>query len=263
MPGPIIAVSLPLKKMSACGDRLAYFHMQFALNRKIRKMTQAISPDNLLLMTFPNYLRYLNRLGMSTKDLKREYDYLTSTYIWHVLYPYPNKTKRRKITASRKFFKDWGGKMKKSILGLVLIVFVLAGCGGINLSDERSHQAIAYTAGRLTAIGVYEVRPEADSDLTNAWVDMIENNEGQETVSTVEMVAFFNECSRILTGGEFDKYGLVGDLTALMSIYSAEIDKTTGQMITIKPVSMVVLISFADGYAHSRALIKRQKNDFY
>ena len=153
--------------------------------------------------------------------------------------------------------------MKKSILGLVLIVFVLAGCGGINLSDERSHQAIAYTAGRLTAIGVYEVRPEADSDLTNAWVDMIENNEGQETVSTVEMVAFFNECSRILTGGEFDKYGLVGDLTALMSIYSAEIDKTTGQMITIKPVSMVVLISFADGYAHSRALIKRQKNDFY
>ena len=36
-------------------------------------MTQAISPGELLIETFPNYLRYLNRLGMSTKDLKKEY----------------------------------------------------------------------------------------------------------------------------------------------------------------------------------------------
>ena len=147
--------------------------------------------------------------------------------------------------------------MKKLAAALIVFIFVLAGCSGINLTDEKTHQVLAYGAGKWTAIGINEKRPEVDADLTNAWVEMRDRNEGKTEVSGLEMVAFYNDCLRIITGGEFDKYGLIGDLSMLMSIYGGEVNKTTGQMTFIKPVPMVVLMVFEAGYANGRALALR------
>ena len=137
-----------------------------------------------------------------------------------------------------------------------LLVYILMGCSGFQVEDTATNKLLAYAAGKTMAISVHEVKPEIDPDLTSAWVEMMERNTGNETVTTPEMVAFFNESLRIIAGNEFDKYGLINDLAMLMSIYSAEFNDT-GQMIGIQPVPMEILKLFEQGYSNGRAISRK------
>jgi hypothetical protein len=144
--------------------------------------------------------------------------------------------------------------MKK--LALLLIVLLVGCSGGLQVQDDTTNKVLAYAAGKMTAIGIYEVRPQVDAPLTDAWESMMDRNAAMELVSPMEMVAFFNECSGIIAGDDFDKYGLVNDLLMLLTIYGADF-ADGGKMAAIDPVPMDILKLFALGYANGRSISNR------
>ena len=137
-----------------------------------------------------------------------------------------------------------------------LLCVALIGCTGMQISDDSTHKVLAYAGGKSMAIGIYEVRPQVDVPLTDAWETMMDRNASMELVSPMEMVAFFNECSMIIAGDDFDKYGLVNDLLMLLTIYGAEF-ADGGKMANIDPVPMDILKLFALGYANGRSISNR------
>jgi len=143
--------------------------------------------------------------------------------------------------------------MKKLLLILLASLF---GCSGFQITDSATNKVLAYASGKAMAIGIIKVRPEVDPDLTSAWVDMMERNAGKESVESVEMVAFYNHCVSIIAGPDFDEYGLIGDLSMLLTIYGAEIDDS-GRMTMIQPVPLAILQTFEIGYANGRAMAKK------
>ena len=143
--------------------------------------------------------------------------------------------------------------MKKLCL---FLIFALAGCSGFQIKDDATTNLLAYAAGKTMAISINKVKPEVDKDLTNEWVEFMERNAGNETVQPSEMMPFFNRCVMIVTAYEFDKYGLIGDLTMLMSIYGGQTNEV-GQMTTIQPVPYAILKTFEIGYANGRAVARK------
>jgi len=155
--------------------------------------------------------------------------------------------------------KKRGEKMKILVLCCVVVLMVVsAGCAGFQVSDTSTHKILAYGAGKGMAIGINKVRPEVDPDLTNAWVEMMDANAGKEMVESLEMVAFYNHVLIIIAGGEYDKYGLVGDLAVLLTIFAADMDPQTHQMISIDPVPYAILQYFEMGYANGRAVARKE-----
>ena len=138
----------------------------------------------------------------------------------------------------------------------VLAIISLIGCSGFQITDSSTHKLLAYASGKAMAIGINEVRPEVDAELTDTWVSMMESNAGNENVNPLEMVSFYNNCLLIITGQDFDKYGLIGDLSMLLTIFGAEIG-TDGKMTIINPVPVSILETFAVGYANGRAVANR------
>lgn len=146
---------------------------------------------------------------------------------------------------------------------LFLLLFVsLFGCSGFQVTDSATNKVLAYASGKLMAIGISKaiekeiIGNEVDSDLTSAWVDMMERNAGNESVGSIEMVAFYNHCVSIIVGPDFDRYGLIGDLSMLLTIYGAEIGDN-GQMTSIQPVPLVILKTFEIGYSNGRAVASK------
>jgi len=107
------------------------------------------------------------------------------------------------------------------------------------------------------AIGINEIKPEIDAPLTTEWESMMSANAGKDEVEATVMIPFYNSCLMIVVGQEYDRYGLIGDLTMLLTIFNAELDPATKQLITIDPVPMLVLKSFELGYANGREITKR------
>ena len=143
--------------------------------------------------------------------------------------------------------------MKRLFLFLLVSLF---GCSGFQITDSATNKVLAYASGKAMAIGIMKIRPEVDSELTSEWVAMMDRNSGNESVSSAEMLAFYNQCVSIIAGPDFDEYGLIGDLSMLLTIYGAEIDDS-GRMTMIQPVPLVILQTFEIGYANGRAVAKK------
>lgn len=142
--------------------------------------------------------------------------------------------------------------MKKLLLILFAWLFAgLFGCSGFQVTDSATNKVLAYASGKAMAIGIIKIRPEVDQELTSEWVALMDRNSGNESVSSAEMLAFYNQCVSIIAGQDFDKYGLIGDLSMLLTIYGAEIDDS-GRMTNIQPVPLVILKTFEIGYANGR-----------
>ena len=142
--------------------------------------------------------------------------------------------------------------MKKLALFVSLIVF---GCSGFQIKDDATTKLLAYAAGKTMAITVNKIKPEVDKELTNEWVMFMERNAGNEIVQPSSMIPFFNHIVMITTSYEFDKYGLIGDFSMLLSIYGGETNEV-GQMTAINPVPLAILKTFELGYANGRAVAR-------
>ena len=149
--------------------------------------------------------------------------------------------------------------MKK--LFIILSLFCLVGCGGFQITDSSTHKVLAYSSGKLMAITINKqvvsgnVRKDLDKDLTTAWVGFMQDNSAKELVDSAAMTAFYNECLFILTEGIHDPYGLIGDLTALLTVFSAQMDPESNQMISVRPVPYSVLQFFERGYDNGRRVV--------
>ena len=141
----------------------------------------------------------------------------------------------------------------KIIIAIMLMLII--GCAGFQVSDTTTHKAIAYGAGRAMAVGIYELNPLADEDLTSAWVEMMDRNRGLPEISPDEMMIFYNKSLMLMTAHTKDPYGLIGDLGYLLTIFGAEFDPDNNMMIGITAVPMSVMVAFEIGYANSRAML--------
>ena len=145
---------------------------------------------------------------------------------------------------------------------LLILLAGLFGCSGFQITDSATNKVLAYASGKLMSIGISEaiakeiIGKQVDSDLTSAWVDMMERNAGNESVESMEMIAFYNHCVSIIAGPDFDRYGLIGDLSMLLTIYGAEM-ADDGRMTMIAPVPLVILQTFEVGYSNGRAVAKK------
>jgi hypothetical protein len=144
--------------------------------------------------------------------------------------------------------------MKKTLLIFVaisLLAFIISGCGQLQIESTATNQAIAYAAGKGMGLGINKRVPEADADLSKAWVDMMAKNTGQAMISAIAMVGFYNDVLVIIALHSKDPYGLIGDLGAVLLIFGAEFNQE-GNMGSINPVPMIVMKFFEIGYKNGR-----------
>jgi hypothetical protein len=139
------------------------------------------------------------------------------------------------------------------IATLIVMVALVAGCSGMEITGDTNNQAMAYLAGKGMAMGVYKVQPTAAPVIEQAWMDMMGRSYGLPEITAAELQGFFNEVllKQIPTLKD-DPYGLSGDLAFFATLYGAQF--TGGQMTALKPIPMIVAKAFQAGYEGGRSV---------
>jgi len=65
------------------------------------------------------------------------------------------------------------------------------------------------------------------------------------------MILFFNNCAGIVSMHTGDQYGVIEDLAVMLTIFGAQYGPD-GSLTFIKPVPMIVMKYFENGYASGR-----------
>jgi hypothetical protein len=147
----------------------------------------------------------------------------------------------------------------KKLIAVLMVVGLLAGCSGIQLSGSTNNQAMAYLAGKGTAIGVYKVQPKSAPVIEQAWMDMMGRCYGMTEIPAAEMTGFFNDVLlKQIPQLKDDKYGLSGDLAFFLQLYGAEF-ADSGAIVKLNPVPMVVAKAFQAGYEGGRSVALQLK----
>lgn len=141
----------------------------------------------------------------------------------------------------------------KSLLAVVFMTMaVLTGCSGWQISDDANTQAIAYASGKGVGLLVNQYAKAADGPLGDAWVDMMTANAGADPIAPEKIVAFYQQSIVALAAESKDPYGLVGDLTMLLSIYGGSLS-ADGKMMLAQPIPLRVAKAFELGYKSGRS----------
>ena len=144
--------------------------------------------------------------------------------------------------------------MKKNILIVVAVVMaILVGCSGFQLSGDANSRMMAYIAGKGMAISVYSIKPEAAPSIESEWMEMMGRNYGKPEIPSAEMISFFEgvvlkQVPQLMN----DKYGFAADLKYFLDTYSAEY-APDGSMIGLKPIPMAIAVAFQTGYENGRS----------
>jgi hypothetical protein len=137
---------------------------------------------------------------------------------------------------------------------MALALVTLAGCSGIQLTGDTNNQAMAYLAGKGTAIGVYKVAPKSAPVIEQSWMDMMGRCYNLPEIPPAEMQGFFNDVLlKQIPTLKNDPYGLAGDLAFFAQLYGAQFNPG-GSMTGIKPVPMIVAKAFQAGYEGGRSV---------
>ena len=147
-------------------------------------------------------------------------------------------------------------KLTVLTFSMLLCIVMLSGCAGFQITDTSTNKAMAYVSGKGMGIGINELVPEVDEDLTTAWVRMMDRNAANEFIPPDEMVMYFNDSISMIAMHTNDPLGLIGDLAAFTMLYGAGFD-VDGNMTGIQPVPMAVMRFFESGYANGRRVALR------
>ena len=143
--------------------------------------------------------------------------------------------------------------MRKSLLAvLVLSLALLAGCSGWQITDDANTQAIAYASGKGVGLLVNQYAKAADGPLGSAWESMMTAHAGADPIPAEKVVAFYQESVLLLAAESKDPYGLIGDLTMLLSIYGGSLT-ADGKMVLAQPIPLRVAKAFELGYKSGRS----------
>lgn len=143
--------------------------------------------------------------------------------------------------------------MKNSIAVLMALGF-LAGCAGYKITDDSNNQAVAYAAGKGIAVAVNKYAPKADPPLSTAWVNLISSNAGKDPVPAAAIMAFYQEAVLLLTAQSKDPYGLISDLTFLLSLYGGQV--VDGKLTLAEDIPLRAMMAFEMGYRSGRSLFQ-------
>lgn len=153
--------------------------------------------------------------------------------------------------------------MKKKLFAFFVTGLILSGCAGLSVSDSPENKVLAYASGKAFAITIHKLTAPctieqscADADLTTAWVDLMDRTETMTEIPAAEMIAFYSESVGIIAAPVNDPYGLIGDLTILLTIYSASFEN--GEMVSIKPVPRDIMTFFGKGYSAGRKVARKE-----
>lgn len=141
--------------------------------------------------------------------------------------------------------------MKKMTVVFLVAVF-LSGCAGWQFKDDPNTLAISYAAGKGVGLSVNKYVPQVDQPLSGAWVKMLAANADADPIQAERIVAFYQEALMLLTGESKDPYGLISDLTMLLSIYGGSIG-VDGKLILAQPIPLKVARFFELGYKSGKS----------
>jgi len=145
----------------------------------------------------------------------------------------------------------------KRLLILIMAASIL-GCAGGQLTGSTNNQAMAYLAGKGTAIGIYKISPKVAPSIEQAWMDMMGRSYGLPEISSTELLGFFNGVLlKNIPKLKDDKYGFAGDLAYFLQLYGAEF-APDGVMTIVQPVPMIVAKAFQIGYEGGRSIEEKR-----
>jgi hypothetical protein len=145
--------------------------------------------------------------------------------------------------------------MRKISLAVVLMLMVaLTGCAGWTVTGDANTQAISYGAGKGIGAAVNKYAPKADEPLSLAWSDMMTANAGADPIPADRIMAFWQQSVVLLGQQTKDPYGLISDLTMVISIYGGSV--TDGKLVLAQPIPLAVAKAFELGYRSGKSAVK-------
>ena len=145
--------------------------------------------------------------------------------------------------------------MKRLMAVAVIALFALTGCAGWNVPDDANTQAIAYASGKTVGALVNKFAPKADQPLGEAWVSMMTSNAGADPIPAASIVAFYQQAIVLLAAQSQDPYGLISDLTMLLSIYGGFLT-SEGNLVLAQPIPLRVVKAFELGYKSGKSAVQ-------
>lgn len=149
-------------------------------------------------------------------------------------------------------------KRSLAVVCCLAMVLMLGGCGLLPIQDDANSQAVAYISGKAVGAAVNQYAPKADGPLGVAWGDMMVANNGADPVPVESIMAFYGQAVVLIGQQSKDPYGLLSDLTMLLSIYGGSLiyDATGGiRLELVKPIPLSVMKAFELGYKSGKAAV--------
>jgi len=140
------------------------------------------------------------------------------------------------------------------ILIMVLFpVLIMVGCAGFQLKDDAIGNSTGYFAGKGLGVAINQAAPGSVAELEkNFDAFMARNiNAPDGLVPPSETLDLFNSSVGILTLEVADPYGLISDLTFLISQFGGQLVEIPGEtpvLQGIEPIPIQVFKSFEFGY---------------
>jgi hypothetical protein len=144
------------------------------------------------------------------------------------------------------------------LFAIVAMLFAITGCAAWDswtIPNDANTQALGYASGKAVGAAVNKFAPKADAKLSLAWSDMMTQNAGGDHIPAEKIMAFWQQSVVLLGQESKDPYGLISDLTALISIYGGMID-AEGKLILSKPIPLAVARMFELGYKSGKSAVK-------
>lgn len=138
-------------------------------------------------------------------------------------------------------------------LFLILIALSLIGCGGLQISDSATDKTIAYVAGKGMGFTVNDLYPQLDADLSATWQEMMAAHKNNSINSYEYFLDWYNSTMQVILLEFNDPYGLVSDLSTLLTLFGAEFNEK-GELINIEEIPYDTLVYFEMGYKSGRNL---------
>ena len=135
---------------------------------------------------------------------------------------------------------------------LVLVLSLLVCCAGFQLNDDAIGNSTGYFAGKGLGVAFFEgVNGDTRAALEKNFDEFMQRNSGVDMVPPGETMALFESSILILTLEVADPYGLVSDLTFLLSQFGGQLIVVPGEnpvLQGVQPIPIAVFRSFAQGW---------------
>ena len=148
--------------------------------------------------------------------------------------------------------------MQRLGIGLAILVMLLVGCAGFQLEDTPRGNTTGYFAGKGVGVAVNKYTPDSVLELEKRFDEFTFNTMAMEMIPPEESIKLFNDMAFILSKQAKDPYGLLNDLTFLMSQFGAQfkIEGDDKIMTGIQPIPRAVYLSFESGYDSGKWLVE-------